>query len=98
MRALAASGAVSEVVLLVAELRTPLNTDEAIAKAALHEAVKLALGPGNKRSKMAALKVVLDYTKPKPAERRAIKAEGPGAGSPCDPERWLRAVLADDQL
>ncbi len=71
--------------------REALDTDEAMARAALHEAVKIALAPGNKRTKMAALKVVLD-SKPKPgnaswslAERRAIRAEGD--------EGWLQAVL-----
>jgi hypothetical protein len=76
--------------LAVASAAVLPDTDEAIAKAVLHEAVKIALGPGHTRTKMAALKVVLDFTKPKPAERRAIRAEGP--------EGWLRAVLADAPL
>ena len=78
MKALEASAAVPSV--------PALNADEAIARAILHEAVKIALGPGNKRTKMAALKVVLDFTKPKPTERWAIRAEGP--------EGRLRSVLA----
>jgi hypothetical protein len=32
------------------------DTDEAVAKTVLHEAVKIALGPGNERTMMAALK------------------------------------------
>jgi hypothetical protein len=31
------------------------DSDDAIAKSVLHEAVKIALGPGNKHTKMAAL-------------------------------------------
>ncbi len=45
------------------------DTDEAIAKAVLHEAVKIALGPGGKRTKVAAPKVMLDFMKAKPATR-----------------------------
>jgi hypothetical protein len=60
------------------------NTDEALAKAALHEAAKIALGPVNSRTKMSALKVVLDFTKAMPAQRVA----------PCfnTPEEWLRTI------
>jgi hypothetical protein len=95
MRALEAAGIVPRGALPGSNSGQPIldgeELDVAFAKAILHEAVKLALGPGNKRMKMAALKVVLDYTKPKPgnAERRAIRAEGP--------EGWLRAVLAENQ-
>jgi hypothetical protein len=39
-------------------------------RAVLHEAVKIALGPGNKRTKMAALKVVLDFSQSKPDNAR----------------------------
>jgi hypothetical protein len=46
-------------------IRAYWNGGESIAKAVLHEAVKIALGPGNKRTKMTALKVVLDYGTPK---------------------------------
>ena len=78
------------------------DTDEAIAKAILHEAVKIALGPGNTRTKMAALKIVLDFTRPKPgnaswslAERRAIGAEGAGG---CCGRCWEAELLADAPL
>ena len=42
------------------------DTDDAIAKTALHEALKLALGPGNLRDRLAAARLVLTYTKPLP--------------------------------
>ena len=42
------------------------DTDDAIAKACLHEVFKLALGPDNVRQRLAAARLVLTYTKPKP--------------------------------
>jgi hypothetical protein len=59
--------------------------DAALAKAALREAVKLALGPGGKRTKMAALKIVLDFTKAKPTERIATRTTI---------DEWLSEVTA----
>jgi hypothetical protein len=50
--------------------------------------VKIALGPGNRRTTMAALQVMLHYTKPKLGNASwslAIGVEGV--------EGWLRAVL-----
>jgi hypothetical protein len=35
------------------------NSDDAIAKAALHAAFKLALGPGNLKDKLTAVRKVL---------------------------------------
>jgi hypothetical protein len=70
------------------ETSPPLDSDEAIAKAVLHEAVKLALGPGGKRTKMAALKIVLDFTKARPAERIATRTTI---------EDWLRWITDANQ-
>jgi hypothetical protein len=42
------------------------DTDDAIAKACLHEAFTMSLGPGNVRQRLAAARLVLAYTKPKP--------------------------------
>jgi hypothetical protein len=41
------------------------NSDEGLAKAALHEVALLALGPTNKRTKMQALNILLAFTKAK---------------------------------
>jgi hypothetical protein len=42
------------------------DTDDDIAKKALREAFTLALGPGNVRDRLAAARLVLTYTKPRP--------------------------------
>jgi hypothetical protein len=60
-------------------------TDEELAKLVLREMCRLALGPGDKRTKIMALGTVLKYTKPKPAERHASIA--------MTPEEWLRAAI-----
>jgi hypothetical protein len=62
--------------------------DDALAKAVLHALAVLALGPTkDKRTKARALRVLLDYTKARPAERRAITK----ANSPTD--EWMQSVL-----
>jgi hypothetical protein len=66
------------------------NSDEALAKAALHEVALLALGPTNRRTKMQALNILLAFTKAKPAERRAISK----ANNPTD--EWMQSVLQAD--
>jgi hypothetical protein len=58
--------------------------DAAFAKAALREAATIALAPGSRRTKLQALNIVLACTKAKPAEKGAIRADGP--------ETWLRGV------
>jgi hypothetical protein len=60
--------------------------DAAFAKAALHEAVKLALGPGGRRTKMQALKAVLEFTKARPAERIAARTTI---------EDWLKSIAVE---
>ena len=66
------------------------DTDDAIAKACLHEAFTKSLGPGNVRQRLAAARLVLTYTKPKPptvAETHdVLTANG-------DTERLLAALL-----
>jgi hypothetical protein len=48
------------------------DTDEGKGVAALHEATVLALGPGDRQQKLAALRTVLEWTKAKPATRQKI--------------------------
>jgi hypothetical protein len=66
------------------------DTDDAIAKKCLREAFKMALGPGNVSHRLAAARLVLAYTKPRPptvAETRdLLTANG-------DIERLLAALL-----
>jgi hypothetical protein len=82
IKGLEAQGIVSAVVVP--------DSDEAKAKAALHGACVLALGPGNARDKLQALNVVLTFTKPR-AGRHAIAAA-------VSPEDWLLSVLASERL
>jgi hypothetical protein len=66
------------------------DTDDDIAKKALHEAFKLALGPGNAKDRLAAARLVLTYTKPRPpsaAETQSLLAAN------GDAERLLAALL-----
>lgn len=48
------------------------DSDEAKGIAALHEACVLALGPGEKQAKLAAIRTVLEYTKSKPESRSKV--------------------------
>jgi hypothetical protein len=48
------------------------DSDEAKGVAALHEACVLALGPGEKQAKLAAIRTVLEYTKSKPESRSKV--------------------------
>jgi hypothetical protein len=74
----------------VVERVTVPDTDDDIAKKALHEAFTLAFGPGNVRDRLAAARLVLTYTKPRPptvAETQdLLTANG-------DTERLLAALL-----
>jgi len=70
MKQLEAQGVVERVVLP--------DTDDDLAKKALHEAFKLALGPGNAMDRSAAARLVLTYTKPRPptvAETQGLLAD-----------------------
>jgi hypothetical protein len=66
------------------------DTDDEIAKQALHEAFRLTFGPGNVSDRLAAARLVLTYTKPRPptvAETRdLLTANG-------ETERLLAALL-----
>jgi hypothetical protein len=66
------------------------DTDDEIAKQALHEAFKLALGPGNVNDRLAAARLVLTYTKPRPSgvvETQELLAANK------DAERLMAALL-----
>jgi hypothetical protein len=82
MQRLEDQGAVERVV-------TP-DTDDDIAKQALREAFKLALGPGNVNDRLAAARLVLTYTKPRPHSvvetQELLSANG-------DTERLMAALL-----
>jgi hypothetical protein len=66
------------------------DTDDDIAKNALREAFKMTLGPGNVNDRLAAARLVLAYTKPRPPTvgetRDLLTANG-------DTERLLAALL-----
>jgi hypothetical protein len=66
------------------------DTDDEIAKQALHEAFRLTFGPGNVSDRLAAARLVLTYTKPRPPSvvetRDMLTANG-------DTERLLAALL-----
>jgi len=62
------------------------NSDEALAKAALHQVALLALGPTNKRTKMQALKILLDFSNAKPDKHATTRI--------TTVEEWLEAVAA----
>lgn len=63
------------------------DTDDAKAEAALKEACVLALGPTEQRTKLGALRVVLEFTKKKPASSSEMTLNGAAD--------WLNAVAAD---
>jgi hypothetical protein len=66
------------------------DTDGEIAKQALHEAFKLALGPGNVNDRLAAARLVLTYTKPRPAS--VVETQELLAANK-DAERLMAALL-----
>jgi hypothetical protein len=61
------------------------ETDEEIASLCLREACVLALGPGDKRTKLQAIGTVLKYTKPRPKQRLAMAS--------TSAEDWLREAI-----
>jgi hypothetical protein len=63
------------------------GSDEEKAAAALHEATVIALGPGDKPTKLSALRTVLEYTKSKPASKSKIDIN--------TSEDWLAEIAAD---
>lgn len=63
------------------------STEEQLAKAMLKEAFKLALGPSPHQTKLAAARLVLEYTKAKPASKADLTI--------MNHEAWLDAVAKD---
>jgi len=66
------------------------DTDDAIAKECLREAIKLALGPGNVNHRLAAARLVLAYAKPRPP--RVVETQELLAAN-RDAERLMAALL-----
>lgn len=64
------------------------GSDEEKGVAALHAATVLALGPGDRQAKLAAIRTVLEWTKAKPATRQKIDV--------TTSEDWLAGIAADD--
>lgn len=62
------------------------GSDDEKAAQALHEACKMALGPTEKRVKLAAINTVLAYTKQKPVTKIDTNLTS---------EKWLEAVVRD---
>lgn len=64
------------------------DSDEAKGVAALHEACVLALGPGEKQAKLAALRTVLEYTRSKPESKSKMTIN--------TSEDFLAAIASED--
>lgn len=64
------------------------DSDEAKGVAALHEACVLALGPGEKQAKLAALRTVLEYTRSKPESKSKLTVQSS--------EDWLAEIAAEN--
>lgn len=64
------------------------DSDDAKAQAALTEACVIALSPGEKQAKMAAIRTVLEWTRAKPASKSSININ--------TSEDWLAEIAADD--
>jgi hypothetical protein len=67
------------------------DSDEAKAKEVLHQAVLIALGPGNAETKLLAIRIVLRYTRP------PQPASGNAAITVATAEEWLRSIIAAEQ-
>jgi hypothetical protein len=63
------------------------GTDEGMAEAALKEAFKLAVVPGDQKVRLAAIRTVLDFTKSKPESKSKVTID--------TAEDWLKAAEAD---
>ena len=64
-----------------------ISADEEHAKEALHTALTVMRGPQNQGTRLAAAKLVLEYTKAKPAQKQEVTIN--------KAEEWLEAVVAD---
>lgn len=62
------------------------ESDEAAGKAALREAVKIALGPVPLQHKLSAINIVLQYTKQKPISKVEASLK--------TPEEWLKGAIS----
>jgi hypothetical protein len=71
-----AIGAVPEVVIP--------DSDDKLSKLALRELCKIAFGPADKRTRIAAGRLILMYTKPVPAQHLEVRSTA---------EDWLRSAL-----
>ena len=67
-----------------------LISDDDIAKEALREAFRLTFGPGNVRDRLAAARLVLTYTKPRPP---TVGETQDLLTAHADTERLLAALL-----
>jgi hypothetical protein len=63
------------------------GTEEGMAEAALKEAFKLAIVPGDQKIKLAAIRTVLDFTKSKPESKSKVTID--------TAEDWLKAAEAE---
>jgi thioesterase domain-containing protein len=63
------------------------ESEEALAKEALKEAFKLAVGPYNGQTKNAAIRTVLEWTKAKPESKSKLTIN--------KAEEWLAEIAAD---
>jgi hypothetical protein len=62
--------------------------EEQMARAALREALIMALSPmQDKQTKSANIRTVLEWTMPRPAKKSELKLQG---------EAWLRTILEED--
>jgi hypothetical protein len=64
------------------------DSDEAKGEAALREITTIALMPGDRQQKIAALRTVLEYTKSKPESKSKLTVN--------TSEQWLAEIAADD--
>jgi hypothetical protein len=63
--------------------------EDQMAKQALHEAFTLALGPSPQQIKLAATRIVLEWTKAKPATKADLTIQ--------TAEKWLEQVAKDNE-
>lgn len=63
------------------------GTDAEKAEKALHEACVLAFGPGERQTKMAAIRTILEWTKSKPESKSKVTVD--------NAEAWLAKVASD---
>ena len=72
-----------------AAIPVPKTTDEMAAYEALEKSLIIMRSPVNVREQLAAAKIVLDFTKAKPAQKQDITVSST--------ESWLKQVIEDDK-